>query len=1349
MPRATLVVPFIVIVFLSLSLFKFAPFPTSAVALNGIWTIADDLNFGRFLHTATLLPNGKVLVAGGFSNGTTVSNAELYNPASGSWSNTGDFNFARQNHTATLLPNGKVLVAGGYDNALFFPFNKAELYDPATGSWSNTGDLNFARYSHTATLLANGKVLVSGGIGTDGITTNLLSKAELYDPATGNWSNTGDLNFARERHTATLLVNGNVLVVGGAANFALNKAELYVPATGSWSVTGDLNFARLIHTATLLQNGKVLVAGGNGNSLTVNQGELYNPATGGWTITGDLNFGRFLHTATLLPNGKVLVAGGSLDASGAPIAKAELYDPATGSWSNTGDLNFARVFHTATLLANGQVLVAGGTGNSYNKAELSELDASGSSWTKLSPTGEPPAPRSGAIVPVYDPSSNRLIIFGGNTIIPCCTAYNDVWVLTNANGLGGTPQWIKLNPIGLSGFPAPRGHHTAVYDSANNRMTIFAGGQWNQTSPGFFIFVPRFNDVWVLTNANGLGGASEWIPLSPSGSAPAPRELARAVYDPGSNRMTIFGGGNNGINDVPNDVWVLTNANGLGGAPAWIQLNPTGQIPPAVQSHTATYDPITNRMTIFAGSTPSFINDTHVLTNANGLGGTPQWINLGPTGPLPSVRGTHIYGYDSVQNRLVISGQGNSSGLFNDVWVLTHANGLGGAPAWVNTIPNGVSCSPPADVIIHGGTLDPARNRLIEVRGGSDVPAAIGLEVWVLANASALAAAPCVTPTPTPTPTPAPLSDLSIEMTASPDPVLAGSNITYNITITNNGPDAATSLTMTDDLMTGNPPNSLTLQLITTPLGWSLPCAINGGIVRCTTASLAAGATAEFTVTAAVNCSIDVGTQLSNTAAVVSSVSDPNPTNNSATAKSSSTRDISPADGFTRIIEEDQNDPIGNRTPLILIHGIHGNEQPDDTDDIARPNSKYFEQLLCYFNSINFKAKYKIYRFHYVSDQFSVWQIARALRNDIDDLVCSDRNLDRDFVIIAHSMGGLVARSYMNEHSHYVGRYAGKRGGERINKLITLGTPHHGAPGAGSQSRDELAANDSWRTVMELLSVYYWQKDQISGMPSADITFDLPNRRDLLWDNFDNRVNSNNADLNTWLRQLNSNESYGSKTIAYYSYINIFDTRRVTFIIQNNISLRSPGGLLLGALSIPVNDLHRRLLVANIALDYGMNHAYLLNDGLVPRESAAFNGFALNKRVECRGLDHLDIFNKGAKTCANNKLLFDSLSNDLNLVGFDGWIRDDRNGDVLLFNSSTGDYQFTKCGVNGFTLIGKGKTKNAACRLTLNDVRADRKVKARLNKCATEGDASIEVLPARTQIDIRDTNTDNNNCSCP
>jgi hypothetical protein len=335
----------------------------------GTFTATGGMTAPRSGHTATLLANGKVLIAGGEAGFTPLSTAELYDPVSGTFTPTGDMRAPRSLHTATLLPDGRVLIAGG---SPVIPTNGAEIYDPSTGTFAATGDMIFGRACQQATLLGNGKVLILGGNGAN----DRVPDAELYDPAAGTFapagtyaSDTSGFNGCQGAVSA-LLPDGRVSIIWEKAD-----AEIYDPDTSSFTPTRKpiaLSYSDGLPTATLLMNGKVLVAGGADDSGIHASAELYDSLIGNFTATGDMTTGRTVHTATLLPDGTVLMAGSSLSYGGA-LASTELYDPVAGTFSVTGTMITAHQGegHTATLLNNGRVLIAGANVNPLSStAEL-------------------------------------------------------------------------------------------------------------------------------------------------------------------------------------------------------------------------------------------------------------------------------------------------------------------------------------------------------------------------------------------------------------------------------------------------------------------------------------------------------------------------------------------------------------------------------------------------------------------------------------------------------------------------------------------------------------------------------------------------------------------------------------------------------------------------------------------------------------------------------------------------------------------------------------------------------------------------------------------------------------------
>jgi large repetitive protein len=324
-----------------------------AAFASGNFQKTGSMNVARVGHTATLLSNGQVLVAGGDNSalgGGYLSSAELYNPSTGSWTITGSMTTARQSHQAVLLSKGQVLVAGG--NNASGTLASAELYNPATGTWTATGSMITARYGFSLTLLPNSEVLAVQG-----------TSAELYNPATGTWTATGSPTSSVGGPNAALLLNGQVLAIGESIN---TPSELYDPSTGTWSATGSTGTTMPNPITPRLLSGDVFATGSFASgAASYSTAALYDPSTGQFTLENGPCSCRGFNGA-LLQTGKVLVAGGFITVHKLPynitesITSAELWDPSTQAWTSTGNLNISRGAESLTILANGKVLVAGG-----------------------------------------------------------------------------------------------------------------------------------------------------------------------------------------------------------------------------------------------------------------------------------------------------------------------------------------------------------------------------------------------------------------------------------------------------------------------------------------------------------------------------------------------------------------------------------------------------------------------------------------------------------------------------------------------------------------------------------------------------------------------------------------------------------------------------------------------------------------------------------------------------------------------------------------------------------------------------------------------------------------------------
>ncbi|MBU5638894.1 hypothetical protein KOM00_19395 [Geomonas sp. Red69] len=334
-------------------------------ALAQNFTYQAEMGAMRYGHSVTLLPSGKVLIAGGYNDTSCLNSADIYDPKTGAISKARPMLFPRKDHSATLMANGKVLIVGGRNG--LETVKAAEIFDPATGVFNKTKGTPIDRIGHSSTLLPSGKVLISGGTTGNAPATT----AEIYDPKADSFVTLPSKSAARMNQNAILLQNGKVLITGGLQDDVyVATAEIFDPTTGKFAVTGSMTTPRSAHSATLLADGKVLIVGGRNGSNILQTAEIFDPATGSFTAVSALGSGRSDCTSTLLPNGTVLVAGGR-DEKGY-LSSAEVFDPASGVFVPTVNMTSVRDVHSAILLQNGTVLITGGW-NGLSAASSAEI----------------------------------------------------------------------------------------------------------------------------------------------------------------------------------------------------------------------------------------------------------------------------------------------------------------------------------------------------------------------------------------------------------------------------------------------------------------------------------------------------------------------------------------------------------------------------------------------------------------------------------------------------------------------------------------------------------------------------------------------------------------------------------------------------------------------------------------------------------------------------------------------------------------------------------------------------------------------------------------------------------------
>ena len=547
------------------------------------------------------------LVAGGYNSTLgTLASAEIYAPSANTWTSTGSMSNAREGHTATLLADGRVLVVGGGAGAT------AEIYDPSTRTWTATGNLNAIRLGQSASLLQNGMVLVAGGCCTTGTVTGYaepvseaLTSSELWNPATGQWTLTGNMVNMHANHTANVLSDGTVLVAGGTSlqlppgPETITASEIYNPSSGTWTAVGSLIAATYWDTASLLTSNQILVAGGSGGGCCsgLSSAELYNPTTQSWQAMPAMSTGRNYQAAAVLTGDtQVLVSGGysCCDSPTPTRSSAEIFNITAETWSLTASMSQARYSHTLTTLSDGTVLAAGGIVSGGSTLASAERFQPGTSPTEITIT-----------------SNVTGIVFG-------------------VTGTGcDAGSYITSTPL-----PWTAGSSCAVTISPTSGYVFVSWSDGSTANPRTFV-APSSATTYSFTVSNAASPASIIV----SGGTPQSASVTTAFASPFA--ATVRNSAGNPVSGVA--VTFTAPASGASGTFAGgvntATTNASGIATSAVFTANATAGSYAVTASVAGASTPASFTLTNTAGKAASIaatGGTPQsaTVNTTFTNPL-------------------------------------------------------------------------------------------------------------------------------------------------------------------------------------------------------------------------------------------------------------------------------------------------------------------------------------------------------------------------------------------------------------------------------------------------------------------------------------------------------------------------------------------------------------------------------------------------------------------------------------------------------------------------------------------------------------------------------------------